>query len=341
LDESIITDFEAKVELHGDDESPRQMRVMLSDQRIVFAASDSTHSILASDVFDVVQDVSARATAATIETVTLAYRVGEVRKSASIRGNTASLFRFQKNLFRILLDGTSAVLRHTEGGSTVSKSPTSVSLSVTGTHIRAIDDGAEPRLVIPRRELTAFKTGKDSVDGEQHPIISLYWTCNKNPAKTVIRLRSLRLFNLFGRYIQSTLRLETDEEKERQQSVDILLVDDDPDDLEMGTLFLNQQSDRFSITCTASAAEGLEHLAQDTGFDCVVSDFSMPGMNGIEFLREVRQQYPYLPFILYTGQGSKQVAKRAIIDDVTDYVKKNIGTNQYAVLADRIWKAVD
>ncbi len=314
---------------------------MLSDQRIVFAASDSKHSILASDVFDVVQDVSARATAATTETVTLAYRVGEVRESASIRGNAASLFLFQKNLFRILLNGTSAVLRHTEGGSTVSKSPTSVSLSVTATHIRATDDGTEPRLVIPRRQLIAFKTGKDSIDGEQHPMISLYWICDKNPAKTVIHLQSLRLFSLFGRYIQSTLRLETDDQKERQQSVNLLLVDDNPHDLEMGTLFLKQQSDRFSIACATSAAEGLEHLAQDTGFDCVVSDFSMPGMNGIEFLQEVRQQYPYLPFILYTGQGSEQIAKQAIIDDVTDYVKKNIGTDQYAVLADRIWKAVD
>jgi CheY-like chemotaxis protein len=194
--------------------------------------------------------------------------------------------------------------------------------------------------VIPRRELTDFKTSEGSINGQQNPIISLYWVCDDTPTKTIISLPSSRLFNLFGRYIQSTLRLETGEQTQRQQSVRLLLVDDDPDDLEMAELFLKRQSDRFSIIGATSAAGGLEYLAENGNFDCVVSDFSMPGMDGIEFLREVRERYPDLPFILYTGQGSEQIAKRAIIDDVTDYVEKDIGTNQYAILADRIWKAI-
>jgi DNA-binding NtrC family response regulator len=54
----------------------------------------------------------------------------------------------------------------------------------------------------------------------------------------------------------------------------------------------------------------------------------------------VRQRYPDLPFILFTGQGNEEIAKQAILDDVTDYVEKGVGTDQYALLAERIWKAV-
>ncbi|NPB82132.1 HTR-like protein, partial [Shigella sonnei] len=51
-------------------------------------------------------------------------------------------------------------------------------------------------------------------------------------------------------------------------------------------------------------------------------------------------RYPELPFILYTGQGSEAVAKQAILDDATDYVEKDVGREQYEVLAERIRKAV-
>jgi PAS domain S-box-containing protein len=62
----------------------------------------------------------------------------------------------------------------------------------------------------------------------------------------------------------------------------------------------------------------------------------MPGMNGIEFLRVIRADYPNLPFILYTGKGSEEVASEAISAGVTDYLQKEGGTDQYAILANRI-----
>lgn len=46
----------------------------------------------------------------------------------------------------------------------------------------------------------------------------------------------------------------------------------------------------------------------------------MPGQNGIEFLETVCETYPYLPFILYTGKGSEEVASDAITAGVTDYL---------------------
>uniref|UniRef100_UPI003EBA954A PAS domain S-box protein n=1 Tax=Halobaculum sp. EA56 TaxID=3421648 RepID=UPI003EBA954A len=74
--------------------------------------------------------------------------------------------------------------------------------------------------------------------------------------------------------------------------------------------------------------------------DCVVSDYEMPGRNGIDFLERVREEYPELPFILYTGKGSEEVASDAISAGVTDYLQKGSGTDQYTVLANRIKNAV-
>jgi PAS domain S-box-containing protein len=89
-----------------------------------------------------------------------------------------------------------------------------------------------------------------------------------------------------------------------------------------------------------SADEGLAHLAE-TAVDCIVSDYEMPGQNGIEFLEAVRADYPDLPFVLYTGKGGEEVASDAISAGVTDYLQKEAGTSQYAVLANRVANAVE
>jgi PAS domain S-box-containing protein len=67
----------------------------------------------------------------------------------------------------------------------------------------------------------------------------------------------------------------------------------------------------------------------------------MPGTDGIEFLQAVRRDYPTLPFILFTGRGSEEVASEAISAGVTDYLQKETGTDQYAVLANRVENAVE
>ncbi len=61
----------------------------------------------------------------------------------------------------------------------------------------------------------------------------------------------------------------------------------------------------------------------------------MPGQDGIEFLESVRAIDEKLPFILFTGKGSEEVASEAISAGVTDYLQKHQGTDQYTMLANR------
>jgi PAS domain S-box-containing protein len=117
-------------------------------------------------------------------------------------------------------------------------------------------------------------------------------------------------------------------------------VDDEPDFAEMTATFLEREDDRFDVEIATSPNEGLNHLKLES-FDCIVSDYNMPTRDGIEFLKDVRDDHPDLPFILYTGKGSEEIASDAISAGVTDYLQKESGTTQYTLLANRIRNAVD
>ncbi|WP_318570602.1 PAS domain-containing response regulator [Salinigranum marinum] len=119
----------------------------------------------------------------------------------------------------------------------------------------------------------------------------------------------------------------------------ILHVDDDPAFTDLTATFLQGESDQIGIETATSPTQALEAFDL-AAFDCVVSDFDMPGQNGIEFLRTVRTRHPDLPFILYTGKGSEDVASDAISAGVTDYLQKGLGTEQYELLANRVQNAV-
>ena len=121
--------------------------------------------------------------------------------------------------------------------------------------------------------------------------------------------------------------------------VRVLHVDDEPDFVDMAATFLERKDEKLTVDTATKADEGLELLAEE-GHDCVVSDYDMPRKDGIEFLESVRERFPTLPFILFTGKGSEEIASEAISAGVTDYLQKSSGTEQYTVLANRINNAV-
>lgn len=124
------------------------------------------------------------------------------------------------------------------------------------------------------------------------------------------------------------------------QSICVLHVEDDPDFRDIVSTYLCREDHRIEVEPASDPSEGRSILAE-RDIDCVVSDFDMPGENGIEFLETVRETYPDLPFILYTGKGSEEVASDAISAGVTDYLQKVTGTSQYEVLANRIANVVE
>lgn len=348
MNDDIVADFTADVEVSDwDSDTPRQSRVVLSESWLGVATNGTKRSIDFEDVFDVVRDVSTGGNADDSETVAVAFRDGEAREVISLSETKTTLLRFQRVLYTQLLDGTEAAVEHYSDGERTAKRG-NMRLRVTDTHVRLVPGtGQQSGIEIPRDDITEFETASETFDGEQEqPVVSLYTASERRVTRTVLRLPSFRLLNLFGRYLLSELSLPTEVEGDEQpgqatrgQRIRLLLVDDEPHDLEMAELFLKQQSDAFNITTASDGREALTYLS-DQSFDCIVSDFKMPGIDGLDLLKQVRDDYPTLPFILYTGEGSEAVAKKAILDDVTDYVEKDVGIEQYEILAERIQRAV-
>jgi PAS domain S-box-containing protein len=126
------------------------------------------------------------------------------------------------------------------------------------------------------------------------------------------------------------------------EGIHVLHVDDDPDFVDLAATFLEREGDGFVVETATSATAALDRLADsDSDVDCIVSDYEMPDIDGLALLDTVRENHPGLPFILFTGEGSEEIASRAISAGVTDYIQKDGSTGQYTVLANRIRNAVD
>jgi len=102
--------------------------------------------------------------------------------------------------------------------------------------------------------------------------------------------------------------------------ISVLLVDDEPVILDIARTFLERNGE-FSITTVLSAEEGLAML-KERGFDAVVSDYEMPVMNGLGFLRAIREGGNRIPFIIFTGRGREDVVIEALNAGADYYIQK-------------------
>ncbi|MGA9622289.1 PAS domain S-box protein, partial [Methanoregula sp.] len=119
----------------------------------------------------------------------------------------------------------------------------------------------------------------------------------------------------------------------------VLCVDDEAPLLDICTVFL-EKSGEFRVTTAISASDGLK-LLEKNRFDAIVSDYQMPGKDGIQFLVEVRKRLGEIPFILFTGRGREEVVILAIDNGADFYVQKGGETKaQFAELAHKIRVAV-
>jgi CheY-like chemotaxis protein len=118
----------------------------------------------------------------------------------------------------------------------------------------------------------------------------------------------------------------------------LLIVDDDPSLADLMASQLRDLREEFSIRVETDPNDVLDAVDEED-IDCVLSDYHMPEMNGLELLRYVRQMDPNVPFILFTARGSEEIASDAISEGVTDYFRKRRGEEQWRVLANRIENA--
>jgi DNA-binding NtrC family response regulator len=105
----------------------------------------------------------------------------------------------------------------------------------------------------------------------------------------------------------------------------VLVIDDDPDSL--GSVAAALRRDGYDVRPFADAKEGLAHLASDGG-DVVLTDLRMPGMSGMDVVRDVVQKFPGVPVVVLTAFGSVESAVEAVRAGASDFLMKPVGIPQ-------------
>ena len=112
------------------------------------------------------------------------------------------------------------------------------------------------------------------------------------------------------------------------QEIRVLVVDDQSEMLglmrkmirEMGVVNISEAKD-------ADSALNAFRMAPEA-IDVVLSDWNMPGLTGVEFLRELRQIKPSIPFLMVTGRSDTDSVVEAQKSGVTSYIRKPFSPQQ-------------
>lgn len=120
----------------------------------------------------------------------------------------------------------------------------------------------------------------------------------------------------------------------------VLCVEDEPEFLAMSRLYL-EETGSFAVECATSAEEALDRIKKVT-YDAIVSDYQLPGVDGIEFLKILRSSGKTTPFIVFTGKGREEIVIQAYENGADFYLQKGGDpASQYAELIHRISQIVE
>jgi CheY-like chemotaxis protein len=118
----------------------------------------------------------------------------------------------------------------------------------------------------------------------------------------------------------------------------VLVVDDSPVDRMMAGRFLEEEPD-VVISFAGDGHEALD-LIRERLPDAVVTDLQMPECDGLELVDALKRDYPRLPVILMTAQGSEEIAAEALRRGAASYVPKRALAAQLRETVARILSAV-
>lgn len=121
--------------------------------------------------------------------------------------------------------------------------------------------------------------------------------------------------------------------------ITVFHVDDSLALLDITAELLERVDSEITVISESDPLEASRRIAEED-VDCVVSDYTMPGMDGLELCRRIRRDDPDLPFFVFTSKGSMELIDEALAAGATDFIQKDPGIAQFTLLANRIQNAV-
>jgi len=119
----------------------------------------------------------------------------------------------------------------------------------------------------------------------------------------------------------------------------VLYVDDEELLLSIGKIFL-EKTGELLVTTVSSANKAFEALSNQR-YDAIISDYQMPDMDGIEFLKSIRALGNTIPFIIFTGRGREEIVIEALNAGADFYLQKGgEAKSQFAELAHKVKRSI-
>ncbi len=121
----------------------------------------------------------------------------------------------------------------------------------------------------------------------------------------------------------------------------IMLVDDELDIREQAVRYLKDIYGLLDVRTFGNAREAIEEL-EKYYYSAVVSDYALPEINGLDFLKMLREKGNEIPFIIFTGMGDEQVAIKALNYGADAYIqKRDDPRTHYVLMAQTIKQVVE
>ena len=113
----------------------------------------------------------------------------------------------------------------------------------------------------------------------------------------------------------------------RSKTKTVLVVDDEMENLRTYGEILNDMD--YKVLSQPDGCSALALLRDDVAVDLIITDFRMPGMNGLEFITELRHSRPFVPVIMITAYGNIETYLHSVSLGVFEYVHKPVKKEEF------------
>jgi DNA-binding NarL/FixJ family response regulator len=123
-------------------------------------------------------------------------------------------------------------------------------------------------------------------------------------------------------------------------TIRVLVVDEDRDVRDLTQTFLEREDPAFAVDTAAGGEGALDQLDAD-GYDAVVSDYRMPGMDGLDLAAAVDERDLEVAFVLFSAADDPETAEAVADAAVDGFVLKGSGTEHYAEIVETVRENLD